>query len=200
MSPVNGDILSASSLLLAAVAAFYTLWYSEICSARDIEVKTHRDDRDPQISVVASALKTKALPLSISIAIIVLVFAPNVIDIVITSASAFYRSPGNALAHYSAVRTAFVAIWIFELGLLSSSCLLVRGLRKKLSKLRRPNAKPGDKPKARRGGSGLLRHSGSIGARYELGKNSPGDHKDVRPTVAQGAPVDDAWTEGSRGQ
>jgi hypothetical protein len=138
MTPVNGDILSTSSLLFAVVAAFYSLWYAEVCRARDVEVKSHLDDRGPAISLVSSTLKTKAVPLLIGVALLVLIFTPNVTDVVVTSALADLKSPSAAIRHYSAVRTAFIFIWISELVLLGLSCALVYSLRKKLVRLRQP--------------------------------------------------------------
>jgi hypothetical protein len=111
---VNANVLSASSLLLAAVAAFYTLWYSEICQARDMPVKSHRADRNLDIKAVVLALRMRALPLLVTCVTLWAIFAPTAITICVTSVEAFSHSPLNAIKHYDTVRAAFLAVWIFE--------------------------------------------------------------------------------------
>ncbi|RVK90427.1 hypothetical protein CN150_27900 [Sinorhizobium meliloti] len=60
------DAISAASLVLAVLAALYTLWLPEVSAALDITPRADRDDRAPQRAQVVTALLTKALPLSIA--------------------------------------------------------------------------------------------------------------------------------------
>lgn len=55
--------ISAASLVLAVLAALYTLWLGEVGKALDLEPATDPRDRGPQKDQVRSALVTKALPL-----------------------------------------------------------------------------------------------------------------------------------------
>ncbi|NTF46619.1 hypothetical protein [Rhizobium rhizogenes] len=58
------DAISAASLVLAVLAALYTLWLPAVNAALEITRETDPDDRDPQRKQVKSALLTKALPLA----------------------------------------------------------------------------------------------------------------------------------------
>ncbi|WP_206073828.1 hypothetical protein [Mesorhizobium sophorae] len=57
------DAISAASLVLAVLAALYTLWLPDVSAALDIVPEPDRDNRGPQRSQVKLALFTKALPL-----------------------------------------------------------------------------------------------------------------------------------------
>lgn len=58
------DAISAASLVLAVLAALYTLWLPAVSAALAITPAADKDDRGPQRGQVVSALRTKALPLA----------------------------------------------------------------------------------------------------------------------------------------
>jgi hypothetical protein len=60
------DAIAAASLVLAILAALYSLWLSDVTAALDLEAKADRDDRTPQRKQVTRALLTKAVPLSLA--------------------------------------------------------------------------------------------------------------------------------------
>jgi hypothetical protein len=60
------DVISAASLVLAVLAALYTLWLPEVSAALAIAPADDKDDRGPQRKKVKTALLTKALPLGLA--------------------------------------------------------------------------------------------------------------------------------------
>src|SRR5688572_10660845 len=60
------DAISAASLVLAVLAALYTLWLPDVSAALGIIPKADPDDRGPQREQVTTALFTKGLPLGIA--------------------------------------------------------------------------------------------------------------------------------------
>jgi len=75
------DAISAASLVLAVLAALYSLWLQEVNAALAITPKTDRDDRKPQRKQATDALLTKALPLMVATISAVLVLAPRTLAI-----------------------------------------------------------------------------------------------------------------------
>jgi hypothetical protein len=60
------DVISAASLVLAVLAALYTLWLPEVSAALHITPKQDPDDRDPQRQQANRAFWTKAVPLALA--------------------------------------------------------------------------------------------------------------------------------------
>ena len=58
--------ISAASLVLAVLAALYTLWLAEIGRALALEGEPDSTNRGPQKTQVVSALLTKGLPLAVT--------------------------------------------------------------------------------------------------------------------------------------
>ena len=58
------DAISAASLVLAVLAALYTLWLPAVSAALAITTAADKEDRGPQRAQVVTALLTKALPLA----------------------------------------------------------------------------------------------------------------------------------------
>jgi hypothetical protein len=58
------DVISAAGLVLAVLAALYTLWLGDVNAALSLVAKTDGDDRGPQRVQVRRAIFTKALPLA----------------------------------------------------------------------------------------------------------------------------------------
>lgn len=60
------DAVSAASLVLAVLAALYSLWLGDVNAALAIIPKPDRDDRTPQRKQATAVLLTKALPLLVA--------------------------------------------------------------------------------------------------------------------------------------
>jgi hypothetical protein len=58
------DAISAASLVLAVLAALYTLWLPDVTAALDLKPAVDPDDRGPQRAKIVSAILSKALPLA----------------------------------------------------------------------------------------------------------------------------------------
>lgn len=71
------DAISAASLVLAVLAALYSLWLGDVNAALAITPKTDPDDRKPQRKQATSALLSKALPLMVATASAALVLGPR---------------------------------------------------------------------------------------------------------------------------
>lgn len=56
--------ISAASLVLAVLAAFYSLWLGEVSKALAVVGEPDKANRGPQKTLVVSTLLTKGLPLS----------------------------------------------------------------------------------------------------------------------------------------
>jgi hypothetical protein len=68
MNPSDGldQAISAASLVLAVLAALYTLWLGDVSRALDLVKEADPTNRAPQKAQVSSAFYTKALPLLIA--------------------------------------------------------------------------------------------------------------------------------------
>lgn len=76
------DAISAASLVLAVLAALYTLWLPAVSAALKIDPAPDKDDRGPQRTEVMLALLTKALPLGIATVAATLILLPRGIAII----------------------------------------------------------------------------------------------------------------------
>jgi hypothetical protein len=81
------DAVSAASLVLAVLAALYTLWLPAVSDALGIEPKTDKDDREPQRKQVAMAIRTKAVPLATTTVAASLILLPRGILVVAEAAT-----------------------------------------------------------------------------------------------------------------
>lgn len=75
------DAISAASLVLAVLAALYTLWLSDVSAALAIAPKDDQDDRGPQRAQVMLALRAKALPLGLATVASTMILLPRGIGI-----------------------------------------------------------------------------------------------------------------------
>lgn len=87
------DAISAASLVLAVLAALYTLWLPAVSAALAITRAADKDDRGPQRAQVVTALLTKALPLAGATLAATLILLPRGIAI-IAEASTRWREWG----------------------------------------------------------------------------------------------------------
>ncbi|WP_018075968.1 hypothetical protein [Novosphingobium nitrogenifigens] len=77
------DAISAASLVLAVLAALYTLWLPAVSAALAITPADDKEDRGPQRAQVVTALFTKALPLAGATLAATLILLPRGIAIVV---------------------------------------------------------------------------------------------------------------------
>lgn len=102
------DAISAASLLMAVVAILYGAWYQEINHATRLSVPIH--DRHEPLAVVEAALFGRCLPLAAMGLLVVLVFLPDVLEIVWHAFGvARYRGLG-AYETYDSARVAFCLV------------------------------------------------------------------------------------------
>lgn len=76
------EAISAASLVLAVLAALYTLWLPAVSSALIITPADDKEDRGPQRTEVVTVLFTKALPLAGATLAATLILLPRGIAIV----------------------------------------------------------------------------------------------------------------------
>ncbi|MGX8008860.1 hypothetical protein ACVDG8_007460 [Mesorhizobium sp. ORM8.1] len=76
------DAISAASLVLAVLAALYTLWLPEVSAALGITSEADPDNRGPQRSRVKIAMFTKALPLAVATVLEAFILLPRGIAII----------------------------------------------------------------------------------------------------------------------
>lgn len=110
-----GDLLSASSLLMAIAAILFSLWYAEIAKALEITPKKHREDNIREHSAVRAVLYAKAVPVTLTALLVALIFLPDAVKLFLESFD-IYRTAGlAALKRYDAVRTAYCFVSLLSL-------------------------------------------------------------------------------------
>jgi hypothetical protein len=106
LSPVSGDLLSASSLLVALVGLLYSTWYPEITAAAEMPVPLH--DASKLRSSTRSTLRTRAAPLLMLAVLLLLVLVPPAFAVVLQGVQDLFGSrPGS---QYDAVQACFLAV------------------------------------------------------------------------------------------
>lgn len=131
-----GDILSASSLLLAIIGILYGFWYNDLANAKDTQVPEHAANCTAPRIRVSRIVWTRALPLAVSSALLAAVFLPEAIKLVVASSRA-YAEDGFSFKSYDAVRTAFCVVVGFKIILATHLMMLflkLNSLRRKLCK------------------------------------------------------------------
>lgn len=102
-----GDLLSASSLLMAIAAILFSLWYSEIAKALEITPKKHREDNTRELGVVKAVFFSKAIPVTLTALLVALIFLPDAIKLFLESFDVYQTNGWKAINRYDAVRTAY---------------------------------------------------------------------------------------------
>lgn len=124
---ITGDLLSASSLVLASVALLYATWYDALSQARETPRPRFRTDRDPAIKQLTSALRSRALPLLVASILMAAVLAPPALA---TAWNAIAEGRGEP---YNPTKAAFVIVWLLcctvATSTASASCVLFAMLR-----------------------------------------------------------------------
>lgn len=108
MSPVSGDLLSASSLLVALVGLLYSTWYPEITAAAETPVPLH--DASKLISNMRSTLRTRAAPLLVLAVVLLVVLVPPAFAVVLQTVRHLFGSRSGS--QYDAVQACFIAVFV----------------------------------------------------------------------------------------
>jgi hypothetical protein len=108
-----GDILSASSLLLATIGILYGFWYNDLANAKDTKIPDHAANCTAPRIKVSRIVWTRALPLAAASALLAVVFLPDAIKLIAASCLA-YAEHGFSFARYDAVHTAFCVVVGFK--------------------------------------------------------------------------------------
>ena len=105
------DLVQAASLLVAALAFVYSLWYPELVAARDKEMSAQESDRGGERKEILGVLLRRALPLLVTAAIVTLIFVPPVIDVVEHARDRLRDDGWNAAwADYDAIQASLVVL------------------------------------------------------------------------------------------
>jgi hypothetical protein len=112
---VSGDLLSASSLLVALITFLYSTWYQETSSALELPIKRFRLDRGPHLTLLRRVLITRALPICLAASALVLVLAPPAIKVAWHAVADGWGRP------YDAVKACFLLVWILSVFLAAVS-------------------------------------------------------------------------------
>ncbi|WP_337920431.1 hypothetical protein [Vibrio cholerae] len=112
-----GDLLSASSLLMATVTILFSLWYGEIVSILGKPKSKHSADNVGLLKEVKRVLFSKAILLVLMSLSVSLTFAPNAWVIISESWKLFKEQGFPTLETYSAVNTAFSLVFFICVGL-----------------------------------------------------------------------------------
>ena len=131
-----GDLLSASSQLMAIATILFSLCYSEIVKALKIEPKSYNADNEDSRRTVTAVLFSKAIPVSMMALVVALIFLPVALQIAKESYWAYIQNGLTAFKNYDTVRTAYCFVTVLS-GLLAGymGVLVVQllVLRKRLS-------------------------------------------------------------------
>jgi hypothetical protein len=108
LTSVSGDLLSASSLLVALLGLLYSTWYPEITAAAETAIPLH--DASEARSNTRLTLRTRAAPLLLLALVLVLLLLPPAFTVVIqTWQRVFGSRPGSG---YDAVQACFLAVFV----------------------------------------------------------------------------------------
>jgi hypothetical protein len=120
MTKVTGDLLSATSLVVTAVALLYASWYPDTQAARDLPKPRFRADRESEIHVLRSVLRMRAIPLAVAATAMTGVLAP-------TALAVCWQALVHGWGHnYDTLRAVFVVVWCLSLLLAIAALNTVR--------------------------------------------------------------------------
>jgi hypothetical protein len=127
-----GNLLSASSLLMAIAAIIFSLWYKDITDALALKtiLKRYREDNIQSKKVLIEVLYTKALPITIISIIEALIFLPDTIKLIYESLT-YYQY----VTQYDAVGTAYCFVSLLSIILAFYTTTLVFRLIKLIRKV-----------------------------------------------------------------
>ncbi len=131
--PSPADLLSAASLLLAALAVLYGVWYSSIEEARILPLPNRKDDAIKPLAQVRGILRGRAYPLAVASGLATAVFAPEAISICATTIDSFADRGLGAFSYYDPIEAALLLVTVGLAVLTLHVGHLCHELRKKLS-------------------------------------------------------------------
>jgi uncharacterized BrkB/YihY/UPF0761 family membrane protein len=108
LNSVSGDLLAASSLLVALVGLLYSTWYAEITAAAETLIPLH--DASKPRSNTRSTLRMRAAPLLLLAIVLVLLLLPPALTVVIQALQHLFGSRPDS--HYDAVQACFIAVYL----------------------------------------------------------------------------------------
>jgi hypothetical protein len=109
MKIVDGDLLSASSLLLAIIGVLYSVWYAEIRQARALDAGANIGITRRRVEEIGMILRSRALPL----------FLATLVVAAILAVPAYRVARGWVLSpHYDPIEACFIGVYVFLVGLL----------------------------------------------------------------------------------
>jgi len=129
----SADLLGAASLLLAALAVLYGVWYSSIEAAKELPIPAHASDAVKPLASVRAVLRGRAYPLAIASGISTLVFAPEAISIATETIRSFTDHGLRAFDDYEPIEAALFLVTVGLFVLTVHVGRLCIDLRKKLA-------------------------------------------------------------------
>src|SRR6478735_6147621 len=99
------DVLGSASLLVGVAGLIYSVWYSEIKAALDLDVPAY--GRDSRIQQVQAAMRARALPITLVVVALTIALAPPAW----TVASQSLRAIRKGHVDYDAVKACFLIVF-----------------------------------------------------------------------------------------
>lgn len=121
------DLLSSASLLFAAIAMIFSLWYAEIKSGTERAKPATNDGTGTFNREIKNIIQFRALPLCVVSLAIGIIYLPKVIEFVWEAIDYKLSTAQQITFTYSPVKTAFIFIVIL---IFSMSALLARDISK----------------------------------------------------------------------
>ena len=134
MASSVGDLLTAASLLLAAVGVVYESWYGDLKAAIEEPIPIHTADRGQVRDALRVALWRRAAPLALFSLCTGLVLLPDAIASVINSIR-IYCNVKPALRSYDGLTTLFFTVEVFTLAFTLHLLGMTLGLKRRLNKV-----------------------------------------------------------------
>lgn len=134
--PAVADVLSASSLVVAIIAAFLTLWLSETQAALNVFVERDPANRQPQRALVRQAL-TRVCPLALVAVSTLAILLPRAWTIVVAAWTCATAREVQSTCAYNDVFALFLVVTMVLAGLAAALAAQVLGLLAKKRELNR---------------------------------------------------------------
>lgn len=112
MTSESADLLGAASLLLAALAVLYGVWYSSIEAAKRLTIPIHSRDAAKPLASVRAVLRGRAYPLALASGLSTLVFAPEAISIVAGTIQTIGDHQLGAFHYYDPIEAALLLVTV----------------------------------------------------------------------------------------
>lgn len=106
-------LLSASSLILAALAALVALWSGEVQQALALKIPAQKANAKLPLKTVRAALWTRVLPLTCFIIASIAIFVPDLVSVV----SETVRHAPDPRYRYDAIKAAFALTVVAQIAI-----------------------------------------------------------------------------------